>query len=276
MTQYSGRSEQTVIDGGDVFYSPEQIDKIHQDFDRVTADLQALMFRGIEEAQGAQSDDARKYLRHGVGRRLSILKRSIEDIYEIFPPTREDRLSRDEVTSVQIFLHAFVINLSGVFDNWAWAFVHRHDLLAEVGGAINVGVFKRSTQQFLSVAMRTYLNKSAISDWHEQYVKNYRDALAHRIPLYVPPAHWTEDDQANHDRLEAEKARLIAAQDWDQLDVVWNEQDQIGAPCFVFMYEYAPDENAQSVVLHPQILCDGLTVVDFGNKFYDSWDVRDN
>jgi hypothetical protein len=52
------------------------------------------------------------------------------------------------VTLVQIFLHAFVINLSGLFDNWAWPSIHRHDLLAEVGGARNVGIFKRRAQQF--------------------------------------------------------------------------------------------------------------------------------
>lgn len=259
-----------------MFYSPEQIDKFHQEFGRVTADLQALMFRGLAEAQETQSDDVRKYLNHGVGRRLSILKRSIEEIFEIFPPTREERLSRDQVTSVQVFLHAFVINLSGVFDNWAWAFVHRHDLLGEIGGALNVGVFKRRTQRCFSETLRTYLADSPISDWHEQYAKNYRDALAHRIPLYVPPANWTDDDKAEYERLEAEKARLIAAQEWDRLDVVWNEQDLIGTPSFVFMHEYSPDENARPVVLHPQVICDGMTVVEFGNKFYDSWDVRNN
>jgi len=259
-----------------MFYSPEQIDKIHGEFGRVTTDLQALQFRGLAEAQEAGNDDVRKYLNHGVGRRLSILKRSMEKIFEIFPPTQEEVLSRDEVTSVQVFLHAFVINLSGVFDNWAWAFVHRHDLLEEIGGPPNVGVFKNRTQRLFSESLQTYLARSRISEWHEQYAKNYRDALAHRIPLYVPPANWTDDDKAEYERLEAEKARLIAAQEWDQLDVVWNEQDRIGKPSFVFMHEYSLDQSARPVILHPQVLCDGMTVVEFGNKFYDSWDTRNS
>ena len=259
-----------------MFYSPKQIAQFRQEFGRVTTDLQALMFRGMAEAQGAQCDDVRKYLNHGVGRRLSILKRSTEQIFEIFPPDREQKLTRDEVTFVQVFLHAFVINLSGVFDNWAWAFIHRHDLLAEVGGALNVGIFKRNTQRFLADTLRDYLNESPISDWHEKYAKNYRDALAHRIPLYVPPANWTTEDRTNYDRLEVEKARLIGAEDWDQLDITWNEQDQIGTPCFFFMHEYSPDENARPVYLHPQVLIDGMTVVEFGNKFYESWDRRGN
>ncbi len=109
-------------------------------------------------AQEATNDDVRKYLNHGVGRRLSILKRSMERIFEIFPPTREEVLSHDEITSVQMFLHAFAINLSGVFDNWAWAFVHRHNLLDEIGGALDVGVFKKRTQRCFPDIMREYLS----------------------------------------------------------------------------------------------------------------------
>lgn len=259
-----------------MFYKKKQIDQFHEEFGRVTADLQALQFRGMAEAQEAENEDVRKFLNHGAGRRISILKRSMEKIFEIFPPTREEVLSRNEVTSVQMFLHAFVINLSGVFDNWAWAFVHRHDLLDEIGGALDVGVFKKRTQRCFSKSFREYLAASPISDWHEQYAKNYRDALAHRIPLYVPPANWTDDDKAEYERLEVEKTRLIATQEWDQLDVVWNEQDQIGTPSFVFMHEYSPEEKARPVYLHPQIICDGMTVVEFGGKFYDSWDVRNS
>lgn len=255
-------------------YSGELIDRLGRNYATVIGDLQSLMFRGVGEAQRTENVEVRKYLNHGVGRRLSILKRSIEKVFEIFPPDRQDKLSRDEVTSVQIFLHAFVINLSGVFDNWAWAFVHRHDLLADIGSRLDVGIFKRRTQQFLPDQLRTLLNDENISDWHEQYAKGYRDALAHRIPLYIPPASWTDEDRDNYERLEAEKARLIGVGDWDQLDVVWDEQDRIGAPCFVFMHEYSPEDNARPVYIHPQILCDGMTVTEFGRVFYDSWEER--
>lgn len=254
-------------------YSPEQVNQLQQDFVRVTAGLQDLNFQGLSEAQQIQSDDVGKYINHGVGRRLSILKKSTERLFEIFPPDRVEVLTIDEVIFVQIFLHAFVINLSGVFDNWAWAFVHRHNLLDKVGGRLNVGIFKERTQQFFSDELRIYLRESNIADWHQQYLKNYRDALAHRIPLYVPPAILTDEDKNAYERLEVEKARLIRAGDWEQLDVVWNEQNRIGAPCFVFMHEFSPDESAQPVYLHPQILSDGITVVDFGNNFYEWWSV---
>jgi hypothetical protein len=34
------------------------------------------------------------------------------------------------LADVQINLHAFVMNLYGIYDNWAWAYVLRHDLEA--------------------------------------------------------------------------------------------------------------------------------------------------
>ena len=87
-------------------YSGELIDRLGRNYATVIGDLQSLMFRGVGEAQRTENVEVRKYLNHGVGRRLSILKRSIEKVFEIFPPDRQDKLSRDEVTSVQIFLHA--------------------------------------------------------------------------------------------------------------------------------------------------------------------------
>lgn len=225
----------------------------------------------MNEIQGLESVGARKFLAHGVGRRLSILKRSCEAIFEIFPPERDSVLNRGEVTEVQIYLHAFVMNLFGVFDSWAWAFVHFHDLAETIGRPTNVGMFRDETRRHLPPRLREYLEDPEISSWHRDYLKSYRDALAHRIPLYVPPASYSQADQLRHRQLENEKARLFGEQRWDELDAVWDEQDQIGDPCAVFLHEVEPGRRSQPVYFHPQILSDGITVVDFGNTFYGEW-----
>lgn len=253
-------------------YAPELLVRLQRDYPQVVSDLQVLMLRGLSEIQQIQSDAVQNYVTYGVGRRLGVLRRSIENIFRVFPPETTTVLVRADVSSVEMSLHAFVINLSGIFDNWAWAFVHRHDLLSEIGGRRNVGIFKARTQTFLPEELQAYLNEGKTAQWHEQYAKNYRDSLAHRIPLYVPPAIWTNEDKTEYDRLEAEKKRLIQARDWERLDEVWAEQNQIGSPCHYFMHGYSEDADDHQVVLHPQIICDGMTVVEFGNKFYDSWE----
>src|SRR5262245_16384311 len=120
----------------------------------------------MTHAQSAQNKDAYLYLTQGVGRRVGVLRRTVEEIFHPFPPERTDTLSRDELAAVQINLHAFVINLSGVFDNWAWAFIHRHGLLQEVGGRLNVGMFKEATQRLLPTTLREYVQSENISSWH--------------------------------------------------------------------------------------------------------------
>ncbi len=190
-------------------YSQEQLARFQTDFHQAMTDLQELMFRGVVESQNPPNDHVRRFLAHGVGRRLSVLKRSIEEIFTIFPPDREAPLSNDEAVSLQIHLHAFLINLAGVFDNWAWAFVHRHGLRPELH-ATRISIFKEETRQYLPQPMLDALGEHDIGTWHSEYAKAYRDALAHRIAPYVPPASLTEDDVCSHVELQEVRDRAIA------------------------------------------------------------------
>jgi len=66
---------------------------------------------------------AREYLLHGVGRRLRIIDRCCENIATVYPPDRKAKLTRAELADIGINLHAFFINISGYFDNLAWIIV---------------------------------------------------------------------------------------------------------------------------------------------------------
>ena len=113
-----------------------------------------------------------------------------------------------------------------------------------------------------------------ITTWHEDYLKGYRDALAHRIPIYVPPAIWTDADKVRYGQLEAEKIACIQSREWERLDEVWVEQDAIEKACPVFMHDYSDEVAARPVFLHPQLICDGGAVVEFGKLFLAHWHVR--
>lgn len=252
-------------------YSPQQLLKLQNEHRAVSNDLQSLLLSGMTHAQSCGSEKARLYLTQGVGRRVAVLKKASEEIFRLFPPDRGETLPRDDLTAVQIYLHAFVINLSGVFDNWAWAFVHRHGLQERVGGPLNVGMFKTATQDVLSKPLRDFLRSNEISGWHGNYLKTYRDTLAHRIPLYIPPASWTTEDSERYQKLETEKIQLIHAGEWVKLDQVWAEQDHIGKACPMFLHEVVAGGDTRPMLLHPQVVCDGMTVVDFGKRFYAEW-----
>jgi hypothetical protein len=252
-------------------YTDEQSSKMYRECEKVLGDLQTLMLDGLANSKSLTNEKARQHLTHGVGRRLGAMRRSTGKIFALFPPEQKTPLPRETLEDVQIYLQAFVINLYGVFDNWAWAFVYRHDLLTEIGGRMNVSLFKSTTQRFLPSALRDYLISDTIAAWHEDYLKGYRDALAHRIPIYVPPAAWSEEDKERYNRLEDEKVACIHGRQWEQLEKVWAEQDRVGKACPLFMHEYSDDENARPVFLHPQVLCDSAAVVEFGKLYLANW-----
>jgi hypothetical protein len=252
-------------------YSIEVLKGLRTDHDKVVHDIQSLMFEGLKQSEPLNSEEAKRQLRNGVGRRLHVMKKSVEQIFTLFPPAQQAPLQREVLTEVQIHLHAFVINLSGIFDNWAWAFLFRHGLNKEIDRR-NVSLFKRETQRFLPTVLRDYLSSQLIAKWYRTYVKSYRDALAHGIPLYIPPAQWTRDDAKRYEELEKQKVECIKQGEWDRLDAVWAEQDSVGHSCPQFLYEFCGEQNSGPVYLHPQVLCDGMTVTEFGHKYYAAWD----
>lgn len=251
-------------------YSEAQIEKFYQEYENVCQGLQDLMLQTVVSGQELVGEGVKEHLLHGVARRLNVLKRSLENIFYTFPPTASHPLDRDDLYDVQINLHAYVMNLYGIFDNWAWAFVHRHKLIEQVGGMHGVGLFKRNTTRFLPQHLREYLASEEISSWHEDYLKSFRDALAHRIPLYIPPMEVTNEEGQRYNEMEAEKINLIKTMQWEKLDELYEEQSRIGRPSFMFIHSYKEGEQ-KPMVLHPQLLCDGLAVVEFGTLFMERW-----
>jgi hypothetical protein len=255
-------------------YTAEQSANLSRECEDVLGDLQSLMLGCVAQGQTVMNARSREHLLHGAGRRIGVLRRSVENIFHTFPPSLERPLERDALADVQINLHAFVINLYGVFDNWAWAFVLRHGLESDIGDRRNVGLFKDKTQRFLPPALKEYLVSETIAKWHEQYLKGYRDALAHRIPLYLPPAAWTQEESEVYNRLEAEKIECIKSMRWERLEEVWAEQGNIGQPCFTFLHAFSEEEASRPVYLHPQLLCDSKAVAEFGTKYLGAWHER--
>jgi hypothetical protein len=142
---------------------------------------------------------------------------------------------------------------------------------------ISSGVFQQAvseaTQRHLPEAIRSYVASERMIKWHSDYLKNYRDALAHRIPLYIPPSELTPEEGERFRALQNEEADCILTNRWDRLEEVKREQNAIGRPCFAFLHSYA-ENSVRPVLLHPQLLSDALTLIEFGNLFLQNWHQR--
>jgi hypothetical protein len=252
-------------------YTAENVEKLQRESQEVFRALQALQLQCVVQGQALAPSQASEHLLHGAGRRVGVLKRSLQQIFTIFPPSLVRPLQQDTLSDVQIYLHAFVMNLYGIFDNWAWAFVLRHNLTAAVGGRMNVSLFKTATQRFLPEPIRVYLTSDGKAAWHDEYLKSYRDALAHRIPLYIPPASFTPAEGERYNVLESEKVQRIMSREFDRVDQIWEEQAALGTPCMAFLHSYSTDDDPRPILLHPQLICDAMAVVEFGNLYFENW-----
>jgi hypothetical protein len=176
-----------------------------------------------------KTDKGREYATHGFSRRLGTLRRALLNVFKIIPPGTVRVPTRDRLHDAQINIQACIANVYGCIDNLAWVWVYENGIDNTIPRKL-VGLRKTNTKVRASLrpAFRRYLEER--DDWMD-YIIDFRDALAHRIPLYIPPggvpkskldefndyarrmqeAH-TRLDPAEYDRLEAEQSKLLMFQ----------------------------------------------------------------
>lgn len=254
-------------------YSPNAVESLLHEHDSVQAELQALFIRAVGVGCDIEGD-AKEHILHGAGRRMKLLRRCLANVFVRFPPSTTRPLASDDLDEVQISLHAFVINLYGLFENFAWAFIFRHDLEDKIGNRRGVGLFLESTQKYLPPVLKAYLTSKTMVTWHQDYLKNYRDALAHRIPLYIPPSVFSPDEGERFSALEQEKLVCLRKGNFDRLELIRIEQAALGSPCFMFLHSFEGEGSPKPVQLHSQMLCDAKTVLEFGALYFSNWHER--
>lgn len=233
--------------------------------------LESLQLRCVEESWRSTSKEEHEYFAYGVARRVSVMRTALGNVFSLFPVDTKIPIRRENLVDAQINLHAFVINVSGTFDNFAWAYLCRHNLNDKFPDARRIGMFRREFQVVLPDVLVQYLNSQKFQNWYKPYLTYYRDALAHRIPLYIPPAHWTKEQAGRYQELDQQIHAAIQAHDFERAETMRNEQDTLGTPCDSFYHTFLGDGLKKGVVLHPQLIADSLTVIEFGNLFFNSW-----
>ncbi|MGH7205476.1 MAG: hypothetical protein ACREI2_04625 [Nitrospiraceae bacterium] len=241
-------------------YTPEQVTEIEQGYKAVLRELEDLLISLVGDFSPLlKVKRAQEYVDHGVCRRLRIIRRCIENIFSVFPANRTKLLSEEERSDVVINLHAFFINIHGVPDNLAWVYVLEKGITLKPS---RVGLFSKSTQEHLPEEVCEYLNSERIKEWHGKYAKNYRDALAHRIPLYVPPWSCTPEHEKRYRELDAMISEEVKNRNFDHVHKLTDEQDALRGVCLTFLHSFSDDDACPPVYFHPQVIADARTVME--------------
>lgn len=180
------------------FYTDEQAAEVEKEIASVQGRADDLLLRYA----GFHFGNARgqEYARQGFCRRVGTIKRCVKNIATIVPIRRADVPSRDELHDAQINLQAFIANVYGCTDNLAWIWVYETGLAATIDRR-RVGLRPQNTQvrASFSAEFQTYL--TGLDKWFD-YLVDYRDALAHRVPLYIPPGNVLKKDVEEYTELQ--------------------------------------------------------------------------
>jgi hypothetical protein len=242
------------------YFSAEQIAELHQGRQEVQRQFAELRQRYI--VRKYKSDRAREYAVHRFGRRLGTLARAIDQVYEVLPPEREDIPERNEVVVSTIAIQSFVLNAFGCLDNLAWIWVYEKDIKGKDGKELDpkrVGLGSKEVRSSFSESFRNYLDSR--QKWFEN-LKNFRDSLAHRIPLYIPPFVVTPATADEYNRLARASGEALQRADFGEYERLQSEQKKLGR--FRPWMTHSQFEKSPSVVFHSQLVADYVTVDEFG------------
>lgn len=210
---------------------------------------------------------AREFAHHGLGRRLSTLARCITRIFELLPPEEEGIPEREILLDATVYLQSFVFNTFGALDDLAFIWVCEKQVKKANGqplpnGRIGLSRNMEEVRGSLSDALRDYLIQ--IDPWFS-HLENYRHALGHRIPLYIPPYIIRHEDADRYSLLD-EQARdaLYRRRDVDEHLRLSAERDALRS--FRPWMKHSFDDPAPPVAFHPQVLADFATVEEITRR----------
>lgn len=250
-----------------MYYSEKALKMLASDYAALNGKLNHLLEKYITLT--LSDPRALEYARQGVPRRLKVLARCIINVFDKIPPERTELPSRDELSDATINIQSFVFNVFGAVDNLAWVWMHhvgqkRQDGTPIPDGHVGLGPKNTSVRATLSKKFQDYL--ATLDGWFE-HMAGLRHALAHRIPLYIPPYVIEENDQAAYREFEAKMTEAAKKPDFAEYDRLAGEQMKLGR--FRPWVQHSFEEKAKPIVFHAQMLADFNTVDDLARKMLD-------
>ncbi len=248
-------------------FSEKDLEKLREGYGTIT-DKKNRLFESYTR-QCYNTERAREHAEHGFLRRVKTLVRCLENVFQILPPDREERPTNDELADVNINLQGFLFNAFGSTDNLAWIWVYEKQLTEQNGAVLKapkVGLRPNNSQvlETFSRGFREYLK--GLAPWFE-HLESFRHALAHRIPLYVPPYAIAKEHEGAYRDLENRKMEAIKNGSYMEYDKLYAEQDALGVFRPEMIHSYF--EQSRSIVFHPQLLTDFNTIDEISQKFLE-------
>lgn len=250
-----------------MYFTKQQLDELRQGQAEVDRKYAALQERLI--VHSFQTDGGREHANHGLARRLGSLARCVEQLFTLLPPDLETIPDREIVVDATINIQAFIMNAFGFCENVAWVWVHERGVKRPDGRAlaesqVGLGRKYKEVRQALTPTFRSYLDQ--LESWFA-HLKDFRDALAHRIPLYIPPYTVHPNDACRIPTLETAAGQALRAHDFEGYEEI--QREQLALMRFQPIMTHSLMADAKFVVFHPQLLADFNTLEELAGVLLD-------
>lgn len=215
----------------------------------INSNLDSCLMKCVVTGQKLKNTQAQTHLIYGAGRRFDIIQLNFHGIAKIADQKRTAPLANEEQTELNMHLNSLYLHVRGVIDNLAWALSHESGILGTVDesstkdrrkvGLFNSDFQKKLIDQFDNLCQILMEKK----EWSKT-LKDLRDPIANRIPLYAVPAVVDAEEAKEYEDKLIQMTEAINNLDFKRSDSLFEELNRIGTYSPVFHHS---DDSRQSI-----------------------------
>ena len=236
------------------FYNKEDLQDIHKGLHAITSEKGDLYSAWFSIKLQSEAQD---YAYNGFLGRMKALSHCIERIFHHCPPEIET-IKSDELDDTTIFMQSFIFNVFGAIDNLAHVINFEKNLNLK---KYDIGLTKKfkKFRGNVSQDFQDKLHELDKSGWFD-YCENFRHALAHRIPLYIPPYIVTPDKVASHQEAEQKWHTALSNCEPVKAELFEKEMQKLGV--FQPFITHGFNEEHKKMCFHSQVIADWRTLLE--------------
>jgi hypothetical protein len=238
------------------YFSQEALDEFTRDLVELPPQLRSL--KAAYAGRSFANDQAWEHAHHGLCRRLSTMVHMVQTVFELLPPAQESIPEKATVMDATACIQNFVMNAFGCLENLAWIWVLEKNVRGKAGAELErqeVGLGNPHVRKSFSAEFRAFLDGN--KNWLANLI-DFRDGLAHRIPLYIPPYVIDEASAEQYRTLDAAAIAAALAGDQGEYDRLRDAQRALGQ--FRPWMTHSVLDGSPTILFHKQMLRDYVTV----------------
>ncbi len=238
-------------------YNDSQITEMRALLESLDTKKQILLERLID--YHFRTEIAREYANQGVAIRLMGIIYSTCRVFEVLPPEMSEIPTSAQRSEATAHIQAVAFNVYGCFDNLAQIWVSELGIQKPNGqqlGRNEIGFAKKCKTVRSSLPQTLQSTLCELDPWLK-HLEDFRQATAHRIPLYIPPFMVSPTKYPLYKDLNTGAYEALARHDFVEFETLIEARNALRH----FLPMIATSINdPTNAMFHPQLLADFQTV----------------